>query len=426
MTTRKKSPLPILATVIFAAIFGSLLKKGITFFGFSPLPILQVGGDLFINALSLLVMPLVSSSIIVGMSTVGKEKSFGKLGMVTFSFYLITSLLAILIGLFFVNLIQPGSAAKALVTEQFIGNDHLSSFSHTPPSILSFVEKLVPNNLFKAFIENQMLGLIFFSIFFGYALSRIPNEKSAVVISFFEGFSRTMIRMAESVLAYLPIGVFCLVAREFAKTGMSSLESLFLFSLSVLLGLSVFMFLVLPLLVRLVTKKKPYSLFSAMSPALFTAFSTSSSSASLPLTMECVEKRAGVSSQVSGLVVPLGTSINMSGSALYECMAAIFVAQAYGIETTLGTQISVVVTALIASIGVAGIPSGSLVATIIVIQSVGLPVESIGLFLAVDRLMDMARTAVNVFSDSTCAVLVASMNGENVLESIPNQGEIGC
>lgn len=428
---KKKSPLPILCTVLIAAIMGSLLDQNGRLLGYSLLPFFELGGDLFIRGLSLLVIPLVSSSIIFGMSKFGKDDSLRSLGLKTLSFYLGTSLIAVLIGIFFVNLIQPGLAVPSIsITPETAGEIHnLNMENHTGISIRLFLETLIPHNLFHAFLENQMLGVIFFSLLFGYALSIIPREKSATIISFFEGLSQTMIQVAQFVLRFLPFGVFCLVARSFAKTGVDSLLSLALFSLSVLLGLVVFMFGLLPLLIRIVTGKNPFLLIKAMGPALVTAFSTSSSSASLPITLECVEKRAGVSSRIAGLVVPLGTSINMSGSALYECMAAIFVAQAYGIEASISTQFSVVLLALVASIGVAGIPSGSLIATIIVIQSIGLPVESIGLFLAVDRLMDMARTTVNVFSDSSCAVLVASLQGERVLETIPEdkkQGEMKC
>jgi proton glutamate symport protein len=205
-------------------------------------------------------------------------------------------------------------------------------------------------------------------------------------------------------------------------TGVSSLESLALFTLTASLGLIVFMFVGLPLVLKFVGGINPIWHLKAMFPALVTAFSTSSSSATLPITIECVEKRAGVSNRICSLVVPLGTSINMSGSALYECVAAMFIAQAYGVEMTFAKQFVVVFMALIASIGVAGIPSASLVAIIVILKAIHLPIEGIGLFIAVDRLLDMCRTTVNVFSDSCCAVLVAKTEGESQVLSSSPQG----
>ncbi|HSW73361.1 MAG TPA: dicarboxylate/amino acid:cation symporter, partial [Chlamydiales bacterium] len=258
-------------------------------------------------------------------------------------------------------------------------------------------------------------GLIFFSMLFGYALSKIESHPASVLVGFWQGIFQTMIKIAELILKFLPIGVFCLVARELAQTGYSSLFSLVKFFVAALAGLAVFMFIGLPLLLKFVAGVKPMRHFKAMAPALITAFSTSSSSATLPVTIECVEKRAGVSNRITSLVVPLGTSINMSGSALYECVAVLFIAQAYGLHPSFLTQLIVVILSLFTSIGVAGVPSASLVAILIILKTIGLPAEGIGLFLAVDRLLDMARTTVNVFSDSCCAVLVAATEGEKVL-----------
>jgi Na+/H+-dicarboxylate symporter len=225
-----------------------------------------------------------------------------------------------------------------------------------------------------------------------------------------------MIRLIHLVMKFLPIGVFFLVAKAFSETGVRSLASLGMFTLSALSGLAMFTFVALPLLLKYIAKVKPARHFKAMGPALITAFSTSSSSATLPITIDCVEKRAGVSNRICSLVIPLGTSINMSGSALYECVAAMFIAQAYGIHLSFGSQFLIIFLSLITSIGVAGVPSASLVAIIAILKAMGLPIEGIGLFIAVDRILDMCRTTVNVFSDSCCAILVAKTEGEdNVL-----------
>ncbi|MBM3184553.1 MAG: dicarboxylate/amino acid:cation symporter, partial [Chlamydiae bacterium] len=261
--------------------------------------------------------------------------------------------------------------------------------------------------------HGEMLGLIFFSLIFGYAISKIESGSASILKGFFQGLFQAMIYFTHIIMKFLPYGVFCLVAKVFMVSGFSSLESMGLFSLTVIIGLAIFMFIALPILLKWIGKVKPSRHFKAMGPALVTAFSTSSSSATLPITIDCVEKRAGVSNRICSLVVPLGTSINMSGSALYECVAAMFIAQMYGIELSLSTQFLVVITSLIASMGVAGVPSASLVATLIILKVIGLPLEGLGLIAAVDRLLDMCRTTVNVFSDSVCAILVARTEGED-------------
>lgn len=275
---------------------------------------------------------------------------------------------------------------------------------------------IVPSNIFNALARGEMLGLIFFSLIFGYVITKVDSHSAGVVKNFFQGVFQAMIHFTHLIMKFLPYGVFCLVAKVFMTSGIRSLGSVGLFLITVLCGLVLFMFVALPLLLKWIGKVKPIRHFKAMTPALITAFSTSSSSATLPITMDCVEKRAGVSNRICSLVVPLGTSINMSGSALYECVSAMFVAQVYDIDISIPTQILVVIMALITSIGVAGIPSASLVAIMVILRVIGLPLEGIGLFVAVDRLLDMCRTTVNVFSDSCCAILVARTEGEkNVL-----------
>ncbi len=420
MTThhKKASPWRVFAGIILGMIVGSLTQKGSTLFGIDlfhyTFPIFELCGSIFINALTLIVVPLVSSSIITGIARIGNESSFGRIGGKTFGYYLGTSLLAILIGLLFVNLLKPGlhidSAALAnhipvADIQQHISTEETSKFSHV-------LLQIVPSNIIDTFGKGQMLGIIFFSLLFGYCISKIESRASSTLMSFWQGIFQAMIRFTHIIMKFLPIGVFFLVARVFAEAGFQSLKSIGLFTMAVLLGLAVFMFIALPLLLKVIGKVRPGRHFKAMGPALITAFSTSSSSATLPITIDCVEKRAGVSNKICSLVIPLGTSINMSGSALYECVAAMFVAQAYGIELSFTTQFIVVLLALITSIGVAGVPSASLVAIIAILKAIGLPIEGIGLFIAVDRILDMCRTMVNVFSDSCCAVLVARSEGE--------------
>ncbi|MBI3901149.1 MAG: dicarboxylate/amino acid:cation symporter [Chlamydiia bacterium] len=408
-----RTPWSILASIFLGMAFGSYFGNSGELFGIHLYPILDTFGKMFLNALTLIVVPLVSSSIISGIANIGNDEDFGRLGKKVFSFYLGTSLLAIVVGLFFANLILPGKSVDVTPIANSTGEVMGEQFQFLgTDTFFKVLLSIIPSNIIHALSQGEMLALIFFSLFFGYSVSKIDSEKGAVVKTFFQGIFQAMIGFTHIIMKALPFGVFCLVAKVFMTSGVSSLRSMSLFLLTVLLGLLVFMFIVLPLLLKVIGKVSPLRHFKAMGPALITAFSTSSSSATLPITIDCVEKRAGVSNRICSLVVPLGTSINMSGSALYECVAAVFVAQAYGIDLSFGMQFLIVLMSLIASIGVAGVPSASLVAVLLILKAVGLPTEGIGLFIAVDRLLDMCRTTVNVFSDSCCAVLVAKTEGE--------------
>lgn len=413
---KTKRPWGVLIAILLAIAFGSWVGETGGLFGVTFYSVVDVVGVIFLNALTLVVVPLVFSSIITGISRFGDEAGLGRLSLKIFGFYLSTSLVAILIGLFFVNLIQPGSGhiiAAAAGAEA----EHLSSLQDTlahkeGSTLLAVLISAVPSNILKALSHGEMLGLIFFSFIFGYAISKVKDGSTIVVKSVFQGVFLTMIEFTHLIMKFLPYGVFALVSKVFMSTGIRSLQPVAWFTLSVLLGLATFMFIGLPLLLNFIGRVNPIRHFKAMAPALLTAFSTSSSSATLPITIDCVEKRAGVSNRICSLVIPLGTSINMSGSALYECVAAMFIAQAYGIDLSFTTQFLIVAMALITSIGVAGIPSASLVAILVILKVIGLPAEGIGLFIAVDRILDMCRTTVNVFSDSCCAVLVARTEGE--------------
>lgn len=413
MKKKKQQPWGILLSILLAVLFGSWVGESGMFLGIHIYPLLDILGKIFLNALTLVVVPLVFSSIVTGMSRIGSEEALGRLGLKMFSFYVGTSLIAILLGLFFVNLIGPGIGAvpPPLTDPNALSRlQNISNSEHSP--ILQVLLTIVPSNIIKALSHGEMLGLIFFSLIFGYCISKIEDGPGTILKGFFNGIFQSMIRFTRIIMKFLPYGVFCLVAKVFMTTGISSLKSVALFSATVLLGLIAFMGIALPVLLNWIGKVNPIRHFKAMGPALITAFSTSSTSATLPITIDCVEKRAGVSNRICSLVVPLGTSLNMSGSALYECVAAMFIAQAYGIDLSFATQFLIVILALITSMGVAGIPSASLVAILIILKVIGLPLEGIGLFLAVDRILDMCRTTVNVFSDSCCAVLVARSEGE--------------
>jgi Na+/H+-dicarboxylate symporter len=270
----------------------------------------------------------------------------------------------------------------------------------------------VPENVVKAAVEGQMLGLIFFALLFGYFMTRIGDELAGTLYNFWDGVFHVMMLMTEWIMKFAPIGVFGLVAREISQSGFSAARPLAIFTITVLSALLVHVLLTLPAFLRFLGGVSPYKMFPAMAPAMLTAFSTASSSATLPITMDCVEDKLGVSNKVSSFVLPLGATVNMNGTALYECAAAIFLAQAYGLDLTFAVQFIIVITALLTSIGVAGVPSASLVAISIILVAVGLPIEGIAYLLVFDRILDMARTAVNVFGDSCCAVIVARLSGE--------------
>lgn len=423
MKKKNKRPWGVFLAIALAIAFGSIVGEKGQIFGITFYSIVDTLGTIFLNALNLVVVPLVFSSIVLGVARIGGEEGFKRLGAKIFIFYIGTSLLAILIGLFYVNLIGPGTGQIAPIPS---GSGSASiaalkdNINDDGTALVNVLLSIVPSNIVKALAKGEMLSLIFFSLLFGYCISKIDANHSSALKSFFQGLFQAMIRFTHIIMKFLPYGVFCLVAKVFMTTGIGSLGSVALFFLTVLLGLATFMCVGLALLLKFVGKVQPIRHFKAMVPALLTAFSTSSSSATLPVTIDCVEKRAGVSNKICSLVVPLGTSINMSGSALYECVAAMFVAQAYGIDISITTQFLIVLMALITSIGVAGIPSASLVAVLVILKTIGLPLEGIGLFIAVDRILDMCRTTVNVFSDSCCAVLVAKSEGEkNVLARDP-------
>jgi Na+/H+-dicarboxylate symporter len=374
-------------------------------------------GTLFLNALKMLIVPLILSSIITGVAGVGGSGAMGRLGGKTLLYYMCTSLIAILVGLLLVNVIAPGIVDGEPAREVIAFADDAADVAervqgHGIGDVVDIFLRMVPTNIVAAAAEGRMLGLIFFGLLFGYFMTRIDGSLAKPLQDFWQGIFAVMMKITEWVMLFAPIGVFALVAKVVASTGFEAFAPLLAFFLTVLAALAVHFLVVLPLLLSLIGRVNPLRHYKAMAPALITAFSTASSSATLPITMECVEKRAGVSNQTTSFVLPLGATINMDGTALYECIAAMFIAQAYGLELGFAEQFIIVTVALLTSIGVAGIPAASLVAITIILTAIGLPVEAVGLILAVDRILDMCRTSVNVFSDSCGAVLIGRLEGE--------------
>ena len=407
----------ILIAIFLAILAGFLTNPETTLLGVSLTGVYDFLGTLFLNALRMLIVPLIMSSIISGVAGLGSGSDLGRLGLKTASFYIASSLLAIILGLIVVNLVRPGiingqPAGEILGIGENIEDIVAQVEGRGAGDLAQLFLRMVPINIVGAAANGEMLGLIFFSILFGYFLNFIPGDLSETMQRFAKGVFETMMRITMWVMMFTPIGVFGLVAEEVTRTGFNAFLPLLAFFFTALFSLLGHALVTLPLLLWFVAGVNPWRHYRAMSPAMLTAFSTASSSATLPLTMECVEKNAGVSNRTSSFVLPLGATVNMDGTALYECVAAMFLAQAYGLELGFVQQFTVVFVALITSIGVAGIPAASLVAITIILTAIGLPVEAVGLILVTDRILDMIRTSINVFSDSCGAVIIARTEGE--------------
>lgn len=414
----------ILIALALAVVAGLWVGQDGLLFGINVVAAFDFVGQLFLNALKMLIVPLIVSSIIVGVAGIGGSDALGRLGGKTLGYYALTSTFAILAGLLVVNLIQPG-VVDGSPEEVFGLSENTAELQESlsdkgADDIVAIFLRMIPTNVVAAASAGQMLGLIFFSLLYGFFLTRVANQYAEVQYNFWQGMFEIMMRITDLVMRFAPLGVFALVAETVANTGLAAFAPLAKFFFTVVAALAIHFFLILPMLLRFLGGVNPLRHYRAVSPALLTAFSTASSSATLPVTMECVEKNAGVSNKTTSFVLPLGATVNMDGTALYECVAVMFIAQAYGIELSLATQFTVVLLALLTSIGVAGIPAASLVAISIILSAVGLPLEGIGLILAVDRVLDMMRTAVNVTSDSCGAVIIAKSEGEQgILEDEP-------
>ena len=381
----------------------------------------QFTGNIFLNALKMIVVPLIISAIITGVSNINSEKGIARMGFKTILYYLITSMIAILTGLVLVNVFTPGIVggvpAKDLLALTPLSETQIQSITGKDSGeIYNIFLRMVPPNIFEAAGEGQMLGLITFSLIFGFFIRKLSLTYKDVQLSFWNGVYDIMLDITNMIMKFAPFGVFGLVALTVSETGFDSIVPLLHFAAIVVAGLVIHLVFSTSIILYGIGKVNPYKFFKVMSKAMLTAFSTSSSSATLPETIEGVG-RAGISKKISSFVLPLGATINMDGTALYECVAAMFIAQAYGLDIGFGMQLTIVIVALLTSIGVAGIPSASLVAIVIILKAIGLPDTAVGLILVVDRPLDMCRTAINVWSDSCGAAIIASTEGEKVLHN---------
>ena len=378
-------------------------------------------GTIFINLLKLIAVPIVFVSLIKGVSSLNDIAKLSKIGFRSILLYLSSTFLAVTIGLILVNVINPGETLSKSLSADFFQSQSSQSIVLEKSKIaeevknqspLQFLVDIVPSNIFLSATDNsKMLQVIFFSILFGISLVVLPKDKVTYVKGFFDGLNEVVLKMVEFIMDYSPYGVFALIAGLIVEFGASS--SLFVgltyYSLTVILGLLIMIFFVYPMFLKIFTKTNIVGFFKGILPAQMLAFSTSSSAATLPVTIDCCEKNLGVKKEVSSFVLPLGATINMDGTSMYQAIAAVFIAQVLGMDLDVSQQLTIVLTATLASIGSAAVPGAGMVMLVIVLGSIGISADKIALIFAVDRLLDMIRTVVNVTGDSAIAKIIDSL-----------------
>ena len=384
-------------------------------------------GSIFLNLLKLIAVPLIFVSLIKGISSLSNISKLSRIGLKTISLYLLSTIIAVSFGLLLVNSIEPGNTfpdhKKIELQERYnatvdLKKNQASELKNESP--LKFLVDVVPSNFFKAATDNsKMLQIIFFAILFGVAMVILEDKKVKVVREFFDGIDAIILKIIDIIMLFAPYGVFALIAGLIVDFSgdLDLFSALGLYAITVILGLLVMIFIIYPLFLKIFTQIKYTDFYKAISPAQLLAFSTSSSAATLPITMECVENDLGVANEVASFVLPVGVTINMDGTSCYQAIAAVFIAQVFGIDLDIYDQLIIVVTATLASIGTPGVPGGSIVMLIIVLTSVGIPIEGLALILGIDRPLDMLRTVVNVTGDATVATIVAK--SENKLNLAP-------
>lgn len=378
----------------------------------TPATVIKPIGDIFIRLLSFLAIPLVIASLVVGAASLGDVKKLGRIGLKTFALYMATTAIAITIGLVVANIIQPGNKLSSQAKSKLLSAD-LSTSTPTDITknldvdIVDFFVDIVPKNPFQAISSGNMLQIVFFAVFFGIVLTFIEESKRNVIVTFFDASSDTLIKMVDFVMKIAPYGVFALISATVADFGFSILSTLFWYIFAVLLGLLLHLCLIYIPIIKFWCKFSVREFFKGMQNAQAIAFSTSSSAATLPVTMECVEVNLKVPKKISGFVLPLGATINMDGTALYQGVAAVFIAQVYGINLGITEQLTIVLTAVLASIGTAPVPGVGIIMLVMILQSVHIPPEGIALIIGVDRLLDMARTINNITGDAIVALAVS-------------------
>lgn len=378
-------------------------------------------GALFLRGLRFIAVPIVVFSLIVGASSLNDLSKLSRIGGKTIAIYILTTAIAITIGLVLANVAKPGSFVTQETRDSFVERFGVQADAKVQaaqaPDVWDTVLNIVPQNPFEAIASGNMLQVVFASLLVGIALTLIKREKAKPVIAFFDAMTDVVIKIVEIVLMIAPYAVFALIVEQIAELGLDILGSLAVYSLVVVAGLATMMFVVYPIGFKLMAGVGYRRFYRAMSPAQILAFSSASSSATLPVTMECAEQRLGVQEEVSSFVLPIGATINMDGTALYQGVAAVFIAQLYAIDLTLGQQLTIVLTATLASIGTAGVPGVGMIMLVIVLQSVGIPLQGIAVILGVDRILDMCRTSCNITGDAMVCALVAKSEGALLSEA---------
>jgi len=417
--------------IIIGLILGLLVGIASVFFGISNTITNWVMpfGTIFVKMLKLVAVPLILVSLISGISNLRDTAKLSRIGGKTFSIYILTTVLAIIIALFLANIVQPGKAfpeektielREKYASEATMKINNAEKVENSGP--LQMMVDVVPDNFFFAASNNKnMLQIIFFAILFGVALIMIPENKGDPVKKIFDGINEIIIKIVEIIMEYAPIGVFALLAGLIVDLAgddpnniIITLKPLIIYAITVLVGLATMVFIFYPSILYFITKIGYKNFFKAIFPAQMLAFSTSSSAATLPLTMKRVEKNLNVSEEVTSFVCPLGATINMDGTSIHQAISAVFIAQAFGQDLTIADQLVIIVTATLSSIGAAAVPGAGLIMLVIVLGAVGIDPQGLALIIAIDRPLDMCRTIVNVTGDATVASIVAYTEGENV------------
>lgn len=400
----------IFIAMVLGIIFGLFLKQHVEYVDWV--------GEVFLRGLKMIIVPIILTSIISAIANIGSAGNIGRLGFKTILYYITTSTFAILTGLILVNLLKPGIGAELGLDKE------VESFVIEEQSLGQTFIEMIPENVFHAIVEGKMLSIILFAFLFGVVITQINKKQKELLTDFFNAAFEAMMKLTMIIIKLAPVGIFGIIAGVVAKS--ENLSELAMrmgeYMITVFAGLAIHWLITLPLIQRLIAGVNPFKHFKAVSTPLLTAFSTSSTMATLPLTLDAVEHKDGVSRKITGFTLPLGATINMDGTALYECVAAVFIAQAYGLDLSVMQQVLVVITALLASIGAAGVPMAGMVMITIILSTLGLPLEAVGLIISVDRILDMFRTATNVWSDTTGALVVARTEGEDFNVSVKDKG----
>ncbi|SHK46255.1 Na+/H+-dicarboxylate symporter [Hathewaya proteolytica DSM 3090] len=396
----------ILVSLILGIVFGLLcsnfvsqnINEAIAKWALGPL------GDMFLRAIKMVVVPLVFFSLVVGTASIGDIKKLGRIGGKTIAFYLVTTAFAVSFALIIANILKPGIGVTALKTTAELN-------TATAPFIMDVFTNMIPTNPIQAMVEGNMLQVIFFAMVFGVAITLI-GEKASPIVKLSEQINNILLKIISLVMMFAPIGVFALISKVIISQGTSILLSLFKYVAVVVFALAMHTFVTYGTLLKLLAKMSPIAFFKKFWPVMLVGFSTSSSNATIPVNMDTCNNKLGVSEKVSSFTIPLGATINMDGTAIMQGVAAIFIAQVFGMNLSIQQQLMVILIATLSSIGTAGVPSAGVVMLTMVLQQVGLPLEGAALVLSVDRIVDMFRTTTNITGDAVCTVIVAKSENE--------------